>query len=128
MPAYDREWFSPPAPLAHVTLRNSETGVSVTDVPLLLDTGADVTLVPRSVLAPLGISPIPGRHYELLSFDAGSSLAEMVRLELLFCRRVFRGQYLVIEQPWGILGRNVLNAIPLLLDGPSLAWTEQRQI
>lgn len=93
---------------------------------MLLDTGADVTLVSRSVLQPLGISVIPGRHYEPPSFDAGSSLAEIVRLGLLFCRRVFRGQYLVVNQPWGILGRNVLNAIPLLLDGPSLAWTEQR--
>jgi hypothetical protein len=126
MPAYDRAWFSHPAPLAHVTVRNAETGASLTNVPMLLDTGADVTLVSRSVLQPLGISVVPGRHYELLNFDAGSSLAEMVRLELLFCRRVFRGQYLVVDQPWGILGRNVLNAIPLLLDGPSLTWTEQQ--
>ena len=31
------------------------------------------------------------------------------------------------SQPWGILGRNVLNAMPILLNGPALVWEEWRR-
>jgi hypothetical protein len=30
----------------------------------------------------------------------------------------------LLDQPWGILGRNVLNAVSLLFDGPRLVWDE----
>ena len=47
MPAYDAKLFDPPAPVAHVTLRHPATGASLSDVPMLMDTSADVTLLPR---------------------------------------------------------------------------------
>lgn len=37
--------FTPPAPLALITLRNIATGASASDVPMLLDSGADVSLL-----------------------------------------------------------------------------------
>ena len=46
MPSYDATDCDPPAPVAQVTLRNPHSGEMVVDVPLLLDTGADVTLLP----------------------------------------------------------------------------------
>ena len=45
MPSYDATDCDPPAPVAQVTLRNPHSGKMVVDVPLLLDTGADVTLL-----------------------------------------------------------------------------------
>jgi hypothetical protein len=39
MPAYDPRLFSPPAPVATVIVRHQESGVKVTDVPMLLDLG-----------------------------------------------------------------------------------------
>lgn len=42
MPAYDAERFAPPAPVARVALRHSETGARLPDVPMLIDCGADV--------------------------------------------------------------------------------------
>ncbi len=65
MPAYDATIFDPPAPMAHVTLRNLDRNMTL------------------------------------------------------------RGRFLLIEQGWGILGRNILNALPILLDGPRLAWEER---
>ena len=47
MPAYDRTSFHPPAPLAQVHVRSFLSGKSVHDVKLLIDTGADVSLLPR---------------------------------------------------------------------------------
>ena len=126
MPAYNAENFDPPAPVAGVTLRHPVTGVSLSDVPMLMDSGADVTLLPRDVVEKLGVTPIAEKVYELQGFDGSLQLAEMVQLELVFFRKRFRGQFLLIDQPIGILGRNILNAITLVLDGPALQWDENR--
>jgi hypothetical protein len=126
MPAYDAVRFEPPAPLARVTLRNPDTGVIWSDVPMLLDSGADVSLVPQAATRMLGVDVVPDTRYELKGFDGNASFAPAVRLGLVFCGRTFRGQFLLLDQEWGILGRNVLNAIPLLFDGPHLAWDEHR--
>ena len=126
MPAYDAAWFEPPAPLALVTMRNRETGAVLPDVPMLLDTGADVTLIPQATIGPLGLSALPDRHYEVVGFNGAVSFVPIVQLELVFCRRTFRGQFLVTDQSWGILGRNILNAVTLIFDGPNLAWTDER--
>ena len=40
--------------------------------------------------------------------------------------RTFRGQFLVIDQQVGILGRNILNALALVLDGPQQTWSEHK--
>jgi hypothetical protein len=57
MPNYDSKSFSPPAPLALVVLRDPESRAVQRDVPMLLDTGADVTLLPTASLSGLGSYP-----------------------------------------------------------------------
>ena len=125
MPAYDAARFNPPAPVAHVTVRNPETGDTATDVSMLIESGADVTLIPRAVLAQVGGSTLSGIRYELVGFDGTISYSEVVQLEIVFCRRRFRGQYLLTDGAVGVVGRNVLNAVTLLLDGPNASWDEQ---
>jgi hypothetical protein len=124
MTAYDQEQFDPPAPVTRIIVRNATRGLAVQDVPMLLDTGADVTLLPRSVIEPLGLSGAVKDEYELVAFDGRRVFAPVVHVELAFCKRKFRGQFLIIDQSWGVLGRNVLNAVSLLFDGPKLAWEE----
>ncbi|MSS73102.1 MAG: hypothetical protein EXS64_16665 [Candidatus Latescibacteria bacterium] len=126
MPAYDAILFDPPAPLASVALRNPENRALLTDVPMLLDTGADVTLIPQALIDQLGIAVEPDTRYELMGFDGTVSLAPVVQLELIFLNRTFRGRFLLIGQEWGILGRDILNHVFLLLDGPGLVWNEPR--
>ncbi len=65
MPAYESNFFSLPAPVARVTLRNAESGATLADVPLLTN------------------------------------------------------------QAVGFLGRDVLNHLSVLLDGPRLNWEAQ---
>ena len=126
MPAYDTTSFDPPAPVAHVTVRSPVSGESVANVTMLIDTGADVSLLPRPPIAEL-IDSTPGDvQYELEGFDGTRSLAPAVRLELSFLGRIFRGQFLIVDQTHGVLGRNVVNSIPLLLDGPNSTWDEKR--
>jgi hypothetical protein len=125
MPAYDAALFSPPAPLARVTLSDPESGVTVSGVPMLVDTGADVTLRPRSSVHQLGVAADPD-DYELMGFDGSKSLAQAVRLNLELFGKTFKGKFLLVDQEWGLLGRDVLNHLSLLFDGPRLNWGEQR--
>ena len=125
MPTYDAEHFDPPAPVAHVMLRNPKTGARWSDFSMLIDSGADVTLLPQAAVDHLEISVTQDKHYELIGFDGTVSISPAVHLELIFLDRTFRGQFLLIDQEWGILGRNILNAVPVLLNGPQLTWDEQ---
>ena len=104
MPSYDATDCDPPAPVAQVTLRNVHSGEMVADVPLLLDTGADVTLLPRNTVEQLGVQLVAGQRYELMGFNGSTSSAPVVMLDLLFLKRAFRGRYLVIEEGRGIMG------------------------
>jgi hypothetical protein len=125
MPNYDASHFDPPAPVARVMLRNPRSGATVSDVLLLLDTGADVTLIPRMMVERLGVSLLADQQYELMGFDGSKSFTSVVMLDMIFLRRVFRGRYLVIEEERGILGRDILNHVTVLLDGPQQQWSEQ---
>jgi hypothetical protein len=53
MPAYDDDGFAPAAPVARVLLRHPESGESIADVPMLIDSGADATLLPKSAVESL---------------------------------------------------------------------------
>jgi len=109
MPTYDDTLFDPPAPLAKVTLRSLQSGNSVPDVPMLLDSGADVTLVPQAIIDQLGAEAIPDVSYEVTGFDGNTGFISAVQLELVLLNKVFRGRFLLIDQNWGIVGRDILN-------------------
>jgi hypothetical protein len=124
MQAYDAARFDPPAPLALVTVKSDQLGIEIHDVPMLLDTGADVSLLPRSFVSAL-TSP-DAKQYELEAFDLTKSTAPAISAELQFLGKSFHGQFLLIDGWHGVLGRNVLNNLSLLFDSPSQKWTEQR--
>src|SRR6478736_5778228 len=88
MPAYDGRLFDPPAPIARVVLRHPDREASVADVPLLIDSGADATLLPRAAVASLGLDAT-GERYQLIGFDGTISESEAVLARLVFLRRTF---------------------------------------
>jgi hypothetical protein len=130
MAAYDGAHFDPPAPVAVVTLRAvGGGGATVGDVELLLDNGADVTLLPRAAVERVGgVDVAGGKRFELMGFDGSRSEAVAVMVEMVFLDRTFRRQYLLIDEERGVLGRDVLNHVAVLLDGPGLRWVEQTPV
>jgi hypothetical protein len=54
------------------------------------------------------------------------SIAPAVTAELMFLSKSFHGQFLLVDGWHGVLGRNVLNNVFLLFDGPSRKWMERR--
>jgi hypothetical protein len=124
MQAYDAERFDPPAPIALVTVKLEQLGVEAHDVPMLLDTGADVSLLPRSRV--VSFASAESKQYELEAFDGTRSTSTAITAELQFLGKSFRGQFLLIDGGHGILGRNILNNLSLVFDGPSQKWMERR--
>jgi hypothetical protein len=122
MPAYDAR-YAPAAPVAQVSLRNPESGASIADVPMLIDSGSDVTLLPESAVASVGLRGT-GERYRLEAFDGAITESEAIRAVLVFLDKTFGGRFLVVESELGVIGRNVLNHVRLLLDGPALNWEE----
>ena len=125
MPGYDAELFDPPAPMATVALRTLDRQRSAPDVVMQIDSGADVSLVPESSVRRLGLEPDEQRGYEVMAFDGSTRVATSVRCDLIFLGRAYGGVFLVVEGPYGILGRDILNHVALVLDGPRLNWREE---
>jgi predicted aspartyl protease len=111
---------TPPAPFVHVTLQPPESTAAVSDLPALLDTAADITVIPAHVaedlhLIPLDDMPIGG-------FDGRVTWVSTFLVQLgirQFPPRVIR----VVasrDEPYVLLGRDVVNGYRLLLDGPQL--------
>jgi hypothetical protein len=127
MPAYESNSFRPPAPVALVSVRSPKTGAVLPNIAMLLDSGADVSLLPREPIAELIRDADPSMQFELESFDGTRSKSSVVNLELVFLGKSFRGQFLLIDGNYGIIGRNILNNVSLVLDGPSLTWREAQK-
>ena len=126
MPAYDFTAFHPPTPVALVTVRSTAPEATIPNVSMLLDSGADVSLLPREAIIQLIETGQELPQYEIESFDGTKSFSPAIQAEVQFLGKSFRGQFLVIDGRHGILGRNILNAVSLLFNGPALSWYESR--
>ena len=127
MPRYESAGYDPPAPLATVGLRASAAGGGgvVDDVRMLIDTGADITLLPRAAVSRLG-TPTRTGAYQIIGVDGTRRLADAVDLDMLLLNKAFRGRFLITDEIEGIIGRDVPASLRLLLDGPAQEWSEQR--
>lgn len=65
MPRYDSTHFQPPAALAEVTVKNFVADLIQGEVSLLIDSGADVTVLPRRVADQVGIAIEPNDRCQL---------------------------------------------------------------
>ena len=119
MPAYDLH-YNPPAVIARITLRNASSGVSETGVAALVDSGAEISVLPAAIVAKIWHSA--SRKYLVSGYDNRTSEIEAASAEIEFGGRSFSGQYLLVEQNIGIIGRDILNLGILVLDGPELQW------
>ena len=92
---------------------------------MLIDSGSDISLIPQTSIDELELEVDPNAGYELQGFDGRSSLAQAVTLDLIFAKKIIRGKYVVVNSGMGILGRDVMNHLAILLDGPRLSWQER---
>lgn len=117
---YDAHYF-PPAPTLSVRLAYPGEAFQIGPLLALVDTGSDVSLVPLAHLELLDV-PVsyparvrllfgPSRPMNVYRIDVGLGEYRLPSVE-------------VVGDPKGteiILGRNILNGLMLLLDGPGLS-------
>ena len=120
MPAYDTVDFDPPAPVARARIASST--LAAADVPMLLDTGADVSVVPRFIADQIDAAA-RASGIRLKMYDGTQVDADVADLTLQLGTYRIRGTFVVADAEHGVLGRNILNLILLTFDGPSLRWT-----
>ena len=109
--------YSPPAPACELTLINEHTGRRVI-VNAIVDTGADATIVPVRYLREL-------QAQRALEAGLRSQWGErrpvyLYLLDIQMADLILPGLYVVGDELGQecILGRNALNRLRLLLDGP----------
>ncbi|MCL5961779.1 MAG: retropepsin-like domain-containing protein [Chloroflexi bacterium] len=121
MLAYESGDFEPPAPVVRAVVRGP-ANASYHDVPLLIDTGADVSLIPLDVAKYVGAATHPGSA--LIQFLDGEQMTCLeADLTVEFHRYRFRGPFIIAESSHGLLGSNVLNLLLVTLGGPRLSWS-----
>jgi hypothetical protein len=121
VPTYETGDFAPPAPVARAVVRGP-AGRTRSGVPLLLDTGADVSVVPRSAAAEVAAEVQPSA-VTIRFYDGSETVCDLAELSVEFLRYRFRGTFVVGDADYGVLGRNILNSLVLTLDGPGQVWT-----
>ncbi len=82
MPVYDSVEFDPPAPLAYVTLRDPVTRTTRSEISMLLDTGAGVSLVPERIVRQLGVAVTRDRDYPKLQIVAIADLLHGAEIKM----------------------------------------------
>lgn len=116
----DADQLTPPAPFVYVTVRCPSTGRQAASLPAQLDTAADRTVLPGPLVAALELAE-DGR---LLFQGFGSQILELptflVAVSLHDLPPIHVRAVLGEQKPFILLGRDVLNAHRLLLDGPQL--------
>ncbi len=111
--------YYPPMPALRVRLGYPEEALALGPLAAIIDTGADGTLVPQALIDELGAPFVDDvrvrshwgewRNMQLFTVDVG--IGEL-RLPAVEVAGDDRGTEIV-------LGRNVLNRLRLLLDGPA---------
>jgi predicted aspartyl protease len=111
--------LDPPAPMIPVRI-SGPVGEDAVLLPMLVDTGADCTLVPAPIVRRLGLPRIDVIGVSGVGGGTGRATVHAACVEFAGVRVVAR---IVAFAEEAILGRDVLNQTVLMLDGPGLAMS-----
>jgi hypothetical protein len=112
--------LEPPAPFVNVTLRCPATGREQAGLPAQIDSAADRTVVPDTIIGALQLAQDGRAVFK----GFGSQLVELplylVAVVVHDLPPVLTRVALGEHEPYVLLGRDILNRLRLLLDGPQL--------
>jgi hypothetical protein len=115
--AYNRQ-VEPPAPFVYASLRCPETGTGLGNLPAQIHTAAYRTVIPGSLVALLGLVPLD----ELPVTGLGGQVFLLPTYRLEVTIHTLPSQTVEVfahdDEPFVLLGRDVLNQHRLLLNGP----------
>lgn len=108
--------FTPPAPVVPVRLRSPSGQPSVT-LDGKIDTGADLCGIPEQLVSDLDLPPV--RSVRASGFAGAAHEVVVYRVDVEIEGLVFpRVEAVAVNRPYVLVGRNVLRALIVRLDGP----------
>ena len=120
MRAYDRN-FSPPAPIAEVSIFHPITGASSGLLQGKLDTGADITVIPEVFVSRLGLSA--KAYLWARGYDGTFSHRPVYYVRLAIeANDLLAVRCIAADRRNVLVGRNVLNRFFITLDGKNLRF------
>ncbi len=134
--SYDKN-YDPPVPVAEIVVspKNEKNGTyegPSIKVRMLIDTGADISFIPKSAIKELeksGGNKLPYDMVEVEDFNGDRFNQKVYFLTLLpQPDGLGNGQtvmFLEFDEENGVLGRDVLNQYSICLDGKNLTWSIQ---
>ncbi len=114
------EQLDPPAPFVQVTLRCPTTGTRAVNLPAQVDSAADRTVLPGSVVAALGLVEDGRAHFQGFAGEVVELPLFLIEVQVHDLPAVFTRAVLGPAEPHILLGRDVLNRHRTVLDGPQL--------
>jgi hypothetical protein len=110
--------LQPPAPFIHLLLRNPADGNELPNVPAQIDTAADRTVLPQALVQDLGLAQIGtmligglgGITYSLPTYVVLVGIHDLAVQPVKIVASA--------DEAWPLLGRDLLNAVRLTLNGP----------
>ena len=116
---YNRQ-VSPPAPFVHVSVRAVAVNSAVAECPAQLDTAADLTVIPTRLVDELQLDQLG----ELSILGFGADLETLPTFLVQIQIRDLPSQLVEVlashDEPYVLLGRDILNQFRIMLDGPNL--------
>jgi predicted aspartyl protease len=108
--------FLPPAPTLEVVVHNAQTGASTT-VLAKIDTGADGSVIPVTLVEQLGL--IPFDTLVSIAFDGSTEEQTSYMIDLTIAGRTFTDlEVITAPLAYVLIGRDVLNHVVTILNGP----------
>ena len=111
--------FTPPAPVISAQVSTPDDEVHSPVLPTLIDTGSDSTAIPEFVVEQLQL--IPAGEMLVQAYDGTPTERALYDVVLRVANIRFDGASVIVcAGDHVILGRDILNYLHLLLDGPAL--------
>lgn len=117
--AYNRQ-VTPPAPFVHVAVSPPIEGSSTLIVPAQIDTGADLSVIPGRLVDELHLVPLDLVSAQSFGGQLLTLPTYLVELRIRDLEPVSVKVFARPEEYYALLGRDVLNRLTILLDGPNL--------
>lgn len=116
--AYQRTGYHFPIPVLSVRFRRLGESVTTEAYQAIVDTGADMTMAPAEILVNLQAQDV--QETTLVSAWGDRHAVVLYLVDLDIDGQVFPGVLVAGDETADgiILGRNLLNMLPLFLDGP----------
>ncbi len=116
----------PPAPFLDLVVHRIEKSNLTIPIQAKIDTGADISALPESVVAQLSLPVVSKLLIE--GYDGHQTTVSTYAAVLEIATVRFRSQeFIAISEPHALLGRDILNHFYVLLNGPDLSLQIQSE-